>query len=165
MSLETRIAVIGLAGALAGTIVGGAITYKVTQEQISSERTESRRAERRDAYAKYFGDATKLWTHVFAIMEGGDRPKTLPGSARTELGGLEETVVGDYALIALVAPKRVAAVAYDLNNVSIDVWNALNSQPIVVSDYNRVKRKMLSRDSPLRGFQEIARVDLGTAHP
>ena len=84
MSLETRVAVIGVAGALAGTLVGGLVTYAVTQQQISSRSEPARRDERRDAYAKYFGDVTRLWTHVFAIMEGGDRPKSL-ASGRSKL--------------------------------------------------------------------------------
>jgi hypothetical protein len=163
VSLETRIALIGVTGALAGTLVGGLVTYKVTQEQILSERTESRRAERRDAYAKYFGGATKLWTHVFAIMEGGARPKRLSESVRSDLGTLEETVIGEYALVALVAPRQVAAVAIELNNANIDVWNALNSDPIIVADYNGVKRKMLGQQSPLTEFQDASREDLGTA--
>jgi hypothetical protein len=163
MSLETRIAVIGVLGALTGTLVGGLVTYKVTQQQISSERTESRRVERRDAYARYFGDATKLWIHVFAVMESGDRPKSLTPAARSELGTLEETTLGDYAFVALVAPRRVATVANELSNANIDVWNALNSRPIRVGDYNRVKRQILGRRGPLTGFQNISRRDLGTA--
>jgi len=161
MSLETRIAVIGVVGALTGTLVGGLVTYAVTQQQISSQKTEARRAERRDAYAQYLGDATKLWTHVSAIMEGGSRPKALPASARSDLGTLEETVVGEYALVALVAPPRVGAVAYDLSNLFIDLWNALNSPRILVRDYNEASRTMLGAHSPLVGFEVAAREDLG----
>jgi hypothetical protein len=164
MSLETRIAVIGVAGALTGTLVGGLVTYAVTQDQISSQRTEARRDERRDAYAKYFGDASRLWTHVFAIMEGGDRPKTLSASDRTELSSLQETLTGEYALVALVAPKHVADVATDLYNIDLDVWNDLNSQPIFVRGYNQAKATVLGAKSPLRGFENVTRADLGTAH-
>jgi hypothetical protein len=163
MALETRIAMIGVVGALTGTLVGGLVTYAVTQDQISSQKAESRRTERLDAYAKYFGDASRLWTRVFAIMEGGDRPTTLAAADRTELSSLEETLIGEYALISLVAPKKVVRAAGSLYGVDLDVWNALNSAPIDVGLYNQAKATIRSKTSPLSEFEHVTRADLGTA--
>ncbi len=64
LSLETRIALIGVVGALAGTLTGGLVTWLVTQDQLASQKTETRRAERLDAYSTYLGDAARLWTQV-----------------------------------------------------------------------------------------------------
>jgi hypothetical protein len=162
MSLETRIAVIGLAGALAGTIVGGAITYKVTQEQISSQRTESRRAERLDAYAKYFGDATKLWTRVFAFAEVEPRPKSLDEAELTDLNTIEETLTGEFALVVLLAPRPIRRVAQALNNVNTDVWNALNLDRIDWDGYTLAKKQIIGANGLLKQFADAAKTDLGS---
>ena len=45
-SLETRIALIGVLGALAGTLTGGLVTWVVTQDQLSSQRAGPPRRER-----------------------------------------------------------------------------------------------------------------------
>ena|SRR5215208_3759735 len=162
MSLETRIAVIGLAGALAGTIVGGAITYKVTQEQISSQRTESRRAERLDAYAKYFGDATKLWTRIFAFAEVEPRPKSLDEAELTDLNTIEETLTGEFALVVLLGPRPIRGVAQALHNVNTDVWNALNLDRIDWVGYRLAKKQATAKNGLLKQFADAAKADLGT---
>jgi hypothetical protein len=162
MSLETRIALIGIAGALAGTLAGGLITYKVTQEQISSERTESRRSERLDAYAKYFGDATRLWSQIVAITEVTPRPKNLTASQEADLDTLEKTLTGEFGLVVLVAPPRVRLVAQDLLGVNTTVWNALKTRPIDYRLYNQAKGRIYGKENLLRKFAVAVRSDLGT---
>jgi hypothetical protein len=57
-----RIALIGVVASLLGTLIGGGVTYAVTQSQISSQKAESRRSERLDAYSTYLGDTNKSGT-------------------------------------------------------------------------------------------------------
>ena len=165
MSNETRIALIGVLGALAGTLVGGAVTYKVTQEQISSQRVESRRAERVDAYAKYFGDATRLWTRVFAMTEVDPRPKSLTDDELTDLNTIQETLNGEFALVVLLAPRPVRRVAQALNNVNTNVWNVLNLDRIDWKGYTAARDEAIGTKNAtglLKEFADAAKVDLGT---
>ena len=63
-SLEMRVALIGVVGALAGTLAGGLVTWAVTKDQLASQRADARRTERLTAYSQYFGDAASFWTQV-----------------------------------------------------------------------------------------------------
>ncbi len=163
MSLETRIAVIGVVGALTGTLVGGLVTYAVTQQQISSQKSESRRSDRLTAYSNYFGDAARLWTQVFAAVEVTPRPTRLQPSETQDLKELEATLTRDYALVALVAPQRVRSAAQALNGANTAVWNALNSVPINYHDYAKVRPQIATPgDNLLRRFTNEARRDLGS---
>lgn len=166
MSLETRIAVIGVVGALTGTLVGGLVTYAVTQQQISSQKSESRRADRLNAYSNYFGDAARLWTQVTATVDVAPRPTRLQPSERQDLKELEATLTRDYALVALVAPEHVRNVAQELNGANTTVWNALNSVPIDYALYAEAHRQIYPKhteNSLLRQFTNEARSDLDTS--
>ena len=163
-SFETRIALIGVVGALAGTLVGGLVTWVVTQDQLSSQKAEARRAERLDAYTNYFGDAARLWTQEFSIVATRPRPKTLNGPQKAALTTLEETLTRDYALVALVAPKGVRTVARELNNADTDLGNALLGEQIDYRLYEQAKGKAAAGPSPLLlQFENAAKDDLGTA--
>jgi pyrroline-5-carboxylate reductase len=162
MSLETRIAVIGVVGALAGTLVGGLVTYAVTQDQISSQKKETRRTERLNAYSQYFGDASNLWTQVFAEVEVTPRPRYLSGAKLASLKSLEATLSQEYALVSLVAPQKVHDTARKLNVVDTDVWNAVNSAPIDYRLYEAAKRQILGPKSLFLQFLAASRSDLGT---
>ena len=163
LSLQTRIALISVAGALTGSLIGGLVTWKVTRENITSERADARRAERRDAYATYFGDAARLWTQVFNVYEVTPRPTRLTSSEKAALKELEETLTREYALVALVAPETVRTVARALNGANTDVWNALNSVPIARGRYEQAKQQANGGANPLlRRFFLAARKDLGT---
>jgi hypothetical protein len=163
MSLETRIAVIGVVGALTGTLVGGLVTYAITQQQISSQKSESRRAERLNAYSTYLGDASRLWTQVFQAVEVTPRPDRLQPSEKQDLKELEETAARDYAAVALVAPQQVRGAAKDLNGANTTVWNALNTFPIDYTLYADAKRHIVpEKASLLARFRDEARRDLGT---
>src|ERR1051325_9384756 len=130
MGLETRVALIGVVGALAGTLAGGLVTWQITHEQISSQRADAHRTERLNAYATYFGDANRLWSQVFIAYEVTPAPRRLTASQTADLKDLEETLIRDYALVALVAPPNVRDVARRLSDASTDAWNALHTSPI-----------------------------------
>jgi hypothetical protein len=164
LSLETRIALIGVVGALAGTLTGGLVTWVVTQDQLASQRADTRRAERLDAYSKYFADAARLWTLVFNIYEVTPRPTRLNDSKIAALKALEETLTREYALIALLAPNSVRSVARELSNADVDVGNALQSDPIKHGLYKKaMKQAAGAPNNLLRQFSAAAREDLGTA--
>jgi hypothetical protein len=164
VSLQTRIALIGVAGALAGTLAGGLVTWFVTQDQIESQRADTRRAERLDAYAKYFGDAARLWTQVFTVYEVTPRPTRLSESETAALKELQETLTREYALVALLAPESVRSAARELNRANTDVWNALQSSPINHKLYKDAKRRAAGIPTNLqREFLAAAQEDLGTA--
>jgi hypothetical protein len=154
---------IGVAGALAGTLAGGLVTWYVTQEQIESQRSDARRAERRDAYANFFGDAARFWTQVGTVYEVTPRPTRLSESDRAALKTLLETLTREYALIALLAPDRVRNVARELHNANTDVWNALQIPPIDHELYEDAKRRATGGQGNLqREFVDAAQEDLGT---
>ena len=162
MSAEARIALIGVVGALAGTLVGGGVTYAVTQDQISSQKVESRRTERLDAYAAYYGDSTRFWLEVFTITEAGEHPKSLTASQRTALNTLAETLTGEFVRLQLLAPTYVRAVAQRLNNVNTIALNALGSGAIQYRDYNQAAQEVTGNRGLIRQFAIAMRRDLGT---
>ena len=164
LSLQTRIALIGVMGALAGTLVGGLVTWYVTQEQIESQRADARRAERLDAYSKYFGDAARLWTQVSTIYDVTPRPTKLSESETADLKALQETLTREYALIALLAPENVRNVARELNVANTAVWNALQSSPIDHELYEDARKRASGMPTNLlQEFRDAAQEDLGTA--
>jgi hypothetical protein len=163
MGAETRIALIGVVGALAGTLVGGLVTYAVTQQQISSQKAESRRTERLDAYSAYFGDSTKFWIDASTITEAGLHPKSITASQRTNLNSLAQTLIGEYARVSLLAPPRVRAAAKQLINANIDILNELGSGSIEYGPYERTLRRVQGKDSLLSQFDVAMRADLGTS--
>lgn len=162
-SLEFRIALIGVLGALAGTLAGGLITWAVTQDQVAAQRSDARRAEKLDAYATYFGDAARLWTQVFNVYEVTPRPTRLSAADSASLETLMETLTRDYALVALLAPDRVREVARQLNNANTAVGNALRTIPIDRAGYTNAMRRAAAREnSLLPQFLNAAKEDLGT---
>src|SRR5262252_1058053 len=124
MSDGMRIALIGVVASLLGTLVGGAVTYAVTQSQISSQKAESRRAERLDAYSTYFGDSEKFWIEVQTITSEGLHPKAVTSVQRADLNTFGERLIGDYARVALLAPPRVREVASQLEGANVTGWNS-----------------------------------------
>jgi hypothetical protein len=164
MSLETRIALIGVVGALTGTLVGGLVTYAITQEQISSQTSESHRQQRLDAYAAFFGDATKLWSQVFASVRVDPQPKSLDAATRGTLSAVQEELIAEFARLALLAPPRVRNVGQKLNNVDTDVWNALNARRIDYETYNRAASQIIPAHGQglLKQFADAMRQDLRT---
>jgi hypothetical protein len=164
LSLETRIALIGVVGALAGALVGGLITWKVTQEQLSSQKADARRAERLDAYSTYFGDAARLWTQAIDIAEVTPRQTMLSNSQAASLRTLEETLTREYAVVALLAPDSVRNVARKLNAADTEVGNALQTSPIEYGAYREAVGKAASGPNNLLAqFEAAAQRDLGTS--
>ncbi|MGI8667297.1 MAG: hypothetical protein ACR2N4_14945 [Jatrophihabitans sp.] len=51
---------ISAAAACLGALIGGTFTLLVAMHSDDSTRSDQRRAERRDAYSKYYGDAAAL---------------------------------------------------------------------------------------------------------
>src|SRR5436309_15307369 len=99
--METRIALIGIVGALTGTLVGGLVTWAITQDQISSQKEEARRAERLDAYSQYFGDAARFWTQALTLYEVTPAPTRLNPADAASLQALQATLTQEYARVSL----------------------------------------------------------------
>lgn len=165
MSDGMRIALIGVVGALLGTLVGGGVTYVVTQSQISSQRAEARRSERLDAYSTYLGDTEKFWNYTFTITKEGLTPKAVTATQRADLNNYGGTLIGDVARIGLLAPPHVALVAQQLYQANTAAWNALAGGAISYGDYDRAVNEALGTKKQ-RGlipqFSEAIRADLGT---
>ena len=162
MSFQTRIALIGVTGALAGTLAGGLITWVVTQEQIDSQRADARRAERLTAYTEYFGDAARLWTQVSLVYDTTPRPARLSPSQTADLKQLQEQLTRNYARVVLVAPATLHAHARELNQANVDAWNALQSEPI---DHDLYVGARARANRLLRRFLAAAQSDVGTDRP
>ncbi len=160
MSAETRIALIGVFGALLGTLVGGGVTYAVTQSQISSQKAESRRTERLDAYSTYFGDSQKFAIEVQTITSEALHPKSVTAAQRTELNTFGETLIGDYARVVLLAPRHVGRVAGQLEGANVAIWNALASSSI---HYRQFKGAGIRERGLIKQFALATRADLGTS--
>jgi hypothetical protein len=162
MALETRIALIGVGGALLGTLVGGGVTYAVTQSQISSQKAESRRTERLDAYSTYFGDSEKFWVDVQTITREGLHPKAVTAAQRADLNVFGETLIGDYARVVLLAPLHVRDAATQLEAANVAVWNALAGGSIEYRRYAQLAREVILKKGLLKQFADAMREDLGT---
>ena len=164
LSLQMRLAILGIAGALLGTLAGGLVTWFVTQDQLASQRADARRAERLDAYSRYLGDAARLRAQVLGITEVTPRPARLSKSDAAAVKSIVETLTQDYVLVALVAPESVHDVARELINADIDIGNALETEPIKYQAYTRAT--MQATEGPnnfLKQFTAAAKKDLGTA--
>jgi hypothetical protein len=159
-SLETRIALIGVTGALVGAAIGGLVTWVVTQDQIASQRVDTRRAERLAAYSKYFGDAAYFVNLTSTLYDKTPAPTSLRGSDIATLKSLGATLEREYALVDLLAPTPVRSAALDLLNADIDVGNALESTPIRAQLLNKA---MTDSSSLIQEFVGAARSDLDTA--
>lgn len=163
LSLETRIALIGVLGALAGTLVGGLVTWAITQDQISTQKEEARRSERLDAYSQYFGDAARFWTQALTLYEVTPPPTHLNAADAASLQALQATLTQEYARVSLLAPKNVHAAAQALNSANTRLGNALESVPIDAKGYLAARNQIGgSSDNLLRRFSEAAKEDLGT---
>jgi hypothetical protein len=162
--MEMRIALIGIVGALAGTLVGGVITWKVTQDQLSSQRADARRAERLDAYSTYLGDAGRLWTQAIDIYQVRPRPTRLDSGQAASLARLAETLTRDYSVIALLAPDSVRNVARKLNIADTAVLNVLQDQQIEYEGpyTNALSKATVGPNNLLAQFSAAAKRDLGT---
>jgi hypothetical protein len=161
LSLESRIALIGVAGALAGTLVGGLVTWKITQDQISSQKTEAHRTERLDAYTQYFGDAARFWTQVDLLTNVTPPPTALTAAQATALTALQATLTQDYARVALVAPESVHRAAQSLNAVTTEAGNALEGDTIDAKGYAQASAQIFGpKNDLLRRFTAAARADL-----
>jgi hypothetical protein len=163
MSDGMRIALIGVVASLLGTLVGGAVTYAVTQSQISSQEAESHRTERLDAYSTYFGDSEKFWIEVQTITNEGFRPKAVTTAQRADLNTYGETLIGDYARVTLLAPLRVRAVAGQLEGANVTGWNALVGGVIRYRVYDQTKNEVVLKNGLLKQFADVMRNDLGTS--
>jgi hypothetical protein len=163
--MEMRIALIGVVGALAGALVGGLITWKVTQEQLSSQRADARRAERLDAYSTYLGDAGRLWTQAIDIYQlSPPRPTRLDNGQAASLARLAQTLTRDYAVIALLAPDSVRNAALNLNEADTAVLNVLQDQQIEYKGAytDALRRATVGPNNLLAQFSAAAKRDLGT---
>jgi hypothetical protein len=164
LSIETRIALIGVLGALAGTVVGGLITWAIANTQIQAQRQDAQLAERRVAYSTYFGDAAQLWTQVQVVGARHPHPTSLSASEAGALNALEERLTKEYALLVLLAPANVHAAASNLNQQDTAVQNVLLGKPIMWADYDVVYEKATGgTDNLLVQFIDAAKKDLGVS--
>ena len=165
MSDGMRIAVLGIVASLLGTLIGGGVTYAVTQSQISSQRAESRRAERLDAYSTYLGDTGKFWNYTFTILNEGLQPKSVTAAQRADLNNFGGTLIGDFTRIGLLAPPRVAGVAQQLYLADTTAWGDLVGGRIRYGDYTRAYHAVQgtkTKTGLVSQFRDAIREDLGT---
>lgn len=159
MSDGMRIALIGVVASLLGTLIGGGVTYAVTQSQISSTKAESRRAERLNAYSAYLADTERFWIYISTITEEGLQPKAVTDAQRAELNTYGETLIGDYAQAGLLAPPSVGQFVRQLQRANIVGWNAVAGGSI---DYRQLDKVELKRDGLIKQFAAAMKEDLGT---
>jgi hypothetical protein len=160
MSDGMRIALIGVVASLMGTLIGGGITYAVTQSQISSQEAESHRTERLDAYSTYFGESEKFLVDVQTITGEGLRPRAVTSAQRTDVNTFGETLIGDYARVVLLAPVHVVQLADQLQRENVEVWNDLVGGKI---DYRHYDPAVSKLSVLIRQFTHATRKDIGAS--
>ena len=170
-STEYRVALIGVAAALLGSLVGGLVTWGVTREQIDSQRQDARRAERLAAYKTFAADAYAFWNQaqVFVHQDtaASESPKSLSEVTLTKpqlraLSASQAQLTPAYVLVALFAPDRVAKNAKQVTQLTNGIWtlleNATQSQPASLREFNKDE----DRDhNALNLFLSTSRQDLG----
>jgi hypothetical protein len=154
-----RIALVGVIASLFGTLIGGGVTYAVTQSQISSQKAEARRAERLDAYSTYLADTDKFWVYADTITEGGLKPKAVTGAQRAVLSTYGETLIGDYVRTALLAPPHVGELAREVQRANAVALNALLSGKIDYAEFTATENE---KNGQLKQFGDSMKEDLGT---
>jgi hypothetical protein len=160
MSDGMRIALVGVIASLLGTLIGGGVTYAVTQSQLSSQKAEARRTERLAAYSAYLADTERFWIYADTITEEGKTPKAVTAAQRASLNTYGETLVGDDVQIALLAPPRLGQLANEVQQANGTALNALLSGKI---SYRRFFPAEKAKNSWLRQFGDATRADLGTS--
>lgn len=164
-ALSLRIAVLGAVAALGGSLIGGLVTWLVTHESVVSERDAVRRAERRDAYAMYYGDAAALATRAALdarlLVPQRGVPRTSPVERDRLLAELDrraEELAKDQALVVLLGPKRVSDAAFALDSADRTLRDAITAQPY--DDEERLVAQHKTA-SALNTFAVEAKRDLG----
>jgi hypothetical protein len=160
MSDGMRIALVGVIASLFGTLIGGGVTYAVTQSQLSSQNAEAHRTERLKAYSAYLADTERFWIYADTITEEGKTPKAVTAAQRASLNTYGETLVGDDVQIALLAPPRLGQLANEVQQANGTALNALLSGKI---SYRRFFPAEKAKNSWLRQFGDATRADLGTS--
>jgi hypothetical protein len=150
------IALIGVFGALAGTVVGGLVTWKVTDIQISAQRHDQQLAERRDAYAAYLGDAASFWLQAQVDAKTLVAALPLGAKEKASLDTVEGTLTRENALVALLAPAVVRKAAALLNTIDT---NALDG--LMYSNLAEYFAAFASHKTALDNFNRVADQDLG----
>jgi hypothetical protein len=159
MSDGMRIALVGVIASLVGTLIGGGVTYAVTQSQISSTKAESRRAERLNAYSGFSGDTQRFWIYVGTIIDQGLHPSAITSAQRAGLNTYGEALIGDWAQIRLLAPRQVAHIAGELETMNVQGWNYLAGGTI---RYKKLARLQAPLSREFKQFAHVTRADLGT---
>ena len=159
MSDGMRIALVGVIASLLGTLIGGGVTYAVTQSQISSQKDEARRTERLDAYAAYLADTERFWVYAVTITEEGAQPKSVTAAQRAKLNTYSTTLIGDFVRTGLLAPPPVGLVAHDVQVTNLAGLNALVGDKI---NYQRFARLQFKNGTLVKQFGAATRADLGS---
>lgn len=159
MSDGMRIALIGVVASLLGTLIGGGVTYAVTQSQISSKRADDRRTERLDAYSAFSGDTQRFWIYVQTIISEGLQPKAINSAQREGLNTYGESLIGDWARIRLLAPRPVAQIAGKLETMNVQGWSYLAGGHI---RYVKLTHLETPLSKEITQFAHVTRADLGT---
>jgi hypothetical protein len=134
-STENRVALIGVAAALLGSLVGGIVTWGVTQEQIASQREDARRAERLAAYETFAADAYAFWNQaqIFVrqdTMSSSSLSLTSVTLTRRQLQTLDASqakLTPADVLVTLFAPDSVAKSARYVTSLTDSIWELLHS--------------------------------------
>ena len=170
-STENRAALIGVAAALLGSLVGGLVTWGVTREQIDSQRQDARRAERLAAYKTFAADAYAFWNQaqVFELEDAAQSKSavSLSGVTLTKpqlraLSASQAQLTPAYVLVALFAPEGVAESAKRVTGLTNGLWTLLGgatqSQPASLGEFTNAKDQ---DQKALKLFLSASRKDLG----
>jgi hypothetical protein len=165
------VALIGVAAALVGSLVGGLVTWGVTREQIASQRQDARRAERLAAYKTFAADAYAFWNQAqVAVLEDTAASKSaasLSGVTLTKpqlqaLSASQARLTPAYVLVALFAPESVAKSARHVTGLTNNLWtllgNATRSQPASLRKFASTENQ---DQTALTLFLSASRKDLG----
>ena len=118
-----KVALISACAALLGALTGGASTFLVAARSEESKQREDRRVERREAYSKYYGDASSLAgqitiqaRNIVKASYAEPRDSSRLSKILSDLEEKKRQLHQDQALVVLLGSKEVADKGFKLAN-------------------------------------------------
>lgn len=135
--LQRWVALVGAVSALTGSLIGAGSAYLVARTSAGTEMAEARREERREAYARYYGDAAEYVARVGnasvqiqAALSKRPADAAAVAAAQKSLATALPTLFRDQAYVVLSGPPEVFNAAFDLNVVIARVQRRLTSEAL-----------------------------------
>ena len=148
VALSTAIA--GLLGTLAGTVVGGLISFAAVQQTIRAEEASDLRANRQEAYSVFLADANR---HLNLIWDDLADDNNIDSAETAELDRSNLGLARSYAAVVIIASEAVSDTLGRLNDVAVEYEEAVRRAGGDVDD------SQLS--AAMDAFVAAAREDLG----